>query len=205
MADYTMAGDAMEPPPLPMDDWYYVERGVRKGPVSTSAIKDMIARKVLEPDDQIWRKGMKEWQSIRNSELSDLVEAEPPPVSGEHINNTLVWVLAFLPLVFGIIDAALASGPEVQVARALALGIGQDFTPPHVPWLIPLLFNVALGLWDERWLKNAGHSDKWMRGFAVFLMPVYLFVRAKRLKQRPWYGLVWVGCFVLSICIAADV
>ena len=50
-----------------------------------------------------------------------------------------------------------------------------------------------LGLWRSRALgqslaERARHSDKWLTGFAVILTPVYLFLRAKRLKQRPWFG-----------------
>jgi hypothetical protein len=37
----------------------------------------------------------------------------------------------------------------------------------------------------------------------VFLVPVYLFVRASRTKQRPDYVYVWILCFVGSILLVA--
>ena len=47
-----------------------------------------------------------------------------------------------------------------------------------------------------------GYADKWLTLFGIILAPVYLFLRAKRLRQIPSYGIVWVACFILSILLS---
>lgn len=194
------------PPPIKDsgDEWYYVDNGTRKGPISASEIQDLLKQKKLDGDDQIWRKGMKEWSSVRNSELSALVESEPPPVSGQHIGNSLVWIIAMVPLAVGLIDASLASDPSVVLAKGIAPYVGKSVQAPHVPWTVPVAIYTLLGLWDEHRLKKAGHSSKWMTGFAALLTPIYLFMRAKKLKQRPTYAITWVALFVFSLLLVAS-
>jgi len=209
MTEQTISGDDSMPPPInnAAGEWYYVENGTRKGPVTQSTIEQLLSEKKLEPDAQVWRKGMKEWISIRNSELFRLVESEPPPVSGDQINNSIVWVIALLPLVFGIIEAYMATRPEVVLARRLAMIPGSGLTEFHereIPWQITMAINSILCLWDERRLNKAGHSEKWMTISAVLLVPVYLFLRAKKLKQRPIYAITWVAMLVLSIILVAS-
>lgn len=80
------------PPPLPNVDeppeitikpneWHYVDNGVKKGPVSANTIKSLLEKKEIETDTQVWRKGMIEWKSIRESDLAELVASEPPAIS----------------------------------------------------------------------------------------------------------------------------
>jgi len=47
---------------------------------------------------------------------------------------------------------------------------------------------------DERKLKAAGHDTKKMGG--AWLVPVYLYKRARVLKHNLAYFIVWVVCFV---------
>src|ERR1700759_363005 len=85
---------ADEPPPITgkPSEWYYVDNGTKMGPVSTSRIKDLLSKKELDPDTQVWRKGMTEWKSIRESALADLVATEPPALSPQQIGNGYVWI-----------------------------------------------------------------------------------------------------------------
>src|SRR5437016_4330299 len=68
------------------------------------------------------RKGMPEWKNLRESDLAELVAAEPPAISPMHIGNGYVWTLALLPLVFGVIEAAVSATNQEAAARSLALG-----------------------------------------------------------------------------------
>src|SRR5207249_2517994 len=67
-----MTEELSAPPPLPSfgdpnnqpsTEWYYVANGSRQGPVPASAIKELLKRKELKTDTQVWRKGMPEWKS----------------------------------------------------------------------------------------------------------------------------------------------
>jgi GYF domain 2 len=198
--------NADEPPEITAkpNEWHYVDGGVKKGPVSATAIRDLLSKKEIEPDTQVWRKGMIEWKSIRQSDLAELVATEPPAISPHHIGNGYVWVLAFLPLVWGIVDASIEASNQQAAARTMVLGF--PYHPSKsVPFQIPLLINGLFGWLDELRLRKAGYGSKWMRAAAVLLAPIYLFVRAKRLKQRPWYAVCWILTFLLGVFLVAAV
>ncbi|WP_338691743.1 DUF4339 domain-containing protein [Bradyrhizobium sp. 26S5] len=121
-----MTDGQVMPPPLPRSEtaaeWFVIKDGARLGPVTASAIRAMIGRKEIEADAQVWRSGMPEWKRIRDSELADLVAAEPPPISSMHIGSGYVWVLAFLPLVFCFIEASIAASNQQAAARTVRIG-----------------------------------------------------------------------------------
>jgi len=47
--------------------WYYEKGGVRKGPVSSDAIRKMVADGTLLPTDLLWKEGMKDWMPAGKS------------------------------------------------------------------------------------------------------------------------------------------
>jgi hypothetical protein len=208
-----MTDELTVPPPLPnvgeantqgSSEWYYVTNGTRRGPTTAAAIKELLKKKEIETDTQVWRKGMTDWKSIRESDLAELVATEPPAVSPLHIGNGYVWTLAFLPLLFGVIDAAIAASNQEAAARSLVLGF-----PYHpikgVPVQIPVMVNALLGWLDDRRLKQAGYGSSVTRVTAVLFQPVYLFLRAKRLKQRPYYAVAWILSLLVGFLIYASV
>lgn len=60
-----------------------------------------------------------------------------------------------------------------------------------------------LCLVDTEQLKRAGYSSGWLTFFALLLAPVYLFLRAQRLRQTPTYGFVWIAWFIVTIILRA--
>ena len=163
-------------------EWHYEMNGVRSGPVSESSIIDMIATKKLGRSSYVWSKGMADWMTMETTSFSRQFASTPPPLTGEAVNNTLVWWLAFGPLLGIFLAGFLAGATEKDIS---------DF------WWTTLVLNVALSLADEKKLKKAGHNTDSM-GMA-FIVPVYLFKRAKVLKQSNSYFIVWVVLFVLSL------
>src|SRR5690348_5908340 len=126
-----MTEELTAPPPLPnlgdaskqeSGEWYYVANGTRQGPTTAAAIGVLLKKKEIETDTQVWRKGMPEWKSLRESDLAHLVAAEPPAISPQHIGNGYVWTLALLPLLFAIIEAAVTANNQEAAARSLVLG-----------------------------------------------------------------------------------
>jgi hypothetical protein len=200
------------PPPLPdlgevnnqANEWYYVANGAKQGPTTATTIRDLLNKKEIETDTQVWRKGMPEWQPLRESDLADLAAAEPPPVSSNHIGNSYVWTLAFLPLALGVIEAAVSASNQETAARSLVLGF--PYHPSKgLPVQVPVLINAFLGWLDDCRLKQAGYGSRLTRVTAVLLTPVYLFLRAKRLKQRPYYAIAWIISMILGFLIYASV
>ena len=65
------------------------------------------------------------------------------------------------------------------------------------------LLNIGLSFWDEKRLQEGGLNTEKFKGW-VWLVPVYLFQRAKALKHNMAYFAVWIGAFVLMLSMAAE-
>jgi hypothetical protein len=208
-----MTEELSSPPPLPGADgankldliqWYYVVNGAQQGPLTAVAIKALLDKQEIKTETQVWRKGMTEWKSLRESDLAELVAAEPPAIPSQHIGSGYVWTLALLPLVFGVIEAAISASNQEAAVRSLALGF-----PYHpirgLPYQIPVLINACLGWLDDRKLKQAGYGSRLTRVTAVLFTPVYLFLRAKHLRQRPYYAVAWIISMFVGFLIYASV
>lgn len=195
-------GDATQPGP---NEWHYiVNGGARRGPTTATTIKDLLDKKEIETDTQVWRKGMPEWKPLPESDLRDLVAAEPPPVSSKHIGNGYVWTLALLPLVIGVIEAVVSATNQEAAVRSLALGF--PYHPSRgLPYQVPLAVNALLGWLDDRRLRQAGYGSRTTRITAVLIAPFYLFLRAKRLRQRPYYAVAWIISMIAGFLIYVSV
>jgi len=47
------------------DNWYYVQKGNRHGPVAIEVIEAMLSKQDLRPDDHVWKKGFENWKKIK--------------------------------------------------------------------------------------------------------------------------------------------
>lgn len=50
------------------DNWYYVQKGNRHGPVAVEVITKMVADADLKSDDFVWKKGFENWKKIKEVE-----------------------------------------------------------------------------------------------------------------------------------------
>ena len=65
------------------DNWYYVQKGNRQGPVEVSVITTMIANQELKSEDFVWKKGFENWKKIKEVEelqVSSGPELVPEPI-----------------------------------------------------------------------------------------------------------------------------
>lgn len=58
------------------ENWYYVQKGNRHGPVAIEVIEKMISDDELKTDDFVWKKGFENWKKIK--EVPELQVAETP-------------------------------------------------------------------------------------------------------------------------------
>ncbi|MCK1389005.1 DUF4339 domain-containing protein [Bradyrhizobium sp. 21] len=181
------------------EEWFYAQGGQRKGPVPIGTLRKLLAAQTIDGETPVWRKGWADWQPLRTTEIGIQLKDIPPPIAANHVNNGLVWALAFAPLAYLFVDIALLNYQNSHPA-------GDEFFDAFLSplsWLVPLLTNAALCLVDTEQLKRAGYSSGWLTFFALLLAPVYLFVRAQRLRQTPIYGFVWIASFIVSIILRA--
>jgi hypothetical protein len=199
--------DLNEPPEIKSaidKGWYYAAGGSRHGPVSAQAIGDLLKQHEIEPDVQVWRKGMSDWVNIRESELGGLVSSEPPPVSSHFVTNLVVWIIAVLPLGFGIINASITQQNLAnQIMGVPDLQHGGPLQSAPISVLIIAVINAILCVIDVNLLKRAGYDAQWLGAifWGFFLAPVYLFFRARRLKQRPYYAILWIVMAIVGAII----
>jgi hypothetical protein len=177
-----MQSNGQSPPPLPPKEaWHYAVNRERKGPVSRLEIVSLIELGTITRKTLVWSDGMDDWKPACETELRQHFQntpGSPPPLTGDHVYNGWAWAIALVPL--------------LDVLTLGALPFGSLF-----------IVNTALCGVDSWRLRKAGHetaSIGW-----IFLVPVYLFVRAKRANQRPDYAYVWILCFVVSILLTAPI
>jgi hypothetical protein len=163
-------------------DWHYELNGVRSGPVTEDEIGGLITANTLDRGSFVWRKGMTDWTTLEKTTFSDRFSNEPPPLTGAAVSNALVWWLAVAPIV-GLLIASFLAGITNK--------------SPDAFWWVTLALNMALSHLDEKKLKLAGHKTDKMG--SCFIIPVYLFKRAKILNQNNSYFIVWLVLFALSL------
>lgn len=176
--------------------WFYESGGQRKGGVSEGEIISLIKSGTLSHGSAVWKKGFPDWMKVENTELrSYLDESAPPPLTGEHVNNTVIWILAFAPLIGFMLEYFVAGivHHDNQFLAEAAAASGKF-------WYITLILNIGLSLLDEKRLKKAGTNTDKFSGW-VWLVPVYLYQRSQALKHNLAYFIVWIVCFVLVLAI----
>lgn len=170
-------------------NWFYSHKGKRIGPINESFLKQLIGDGIISDKTLVWQNGMSDWTTAHQTNLASLFATtrnEPPPLIGEVVDNNIVWVIALVPFISGIL----------RVLISILLGI-----PAYKFWWIAIILNISLCIADENRLKNAGYDTKGMGIWAFLLVPVYLFIRASRLKQDNSYAIVWLVTFFISVFI----
>lgn len=166
----------------PQAEWHYEVDGVRTGPVTEDEIVGLIAVKKLDRGSFLWRKGLADWTALETTSFHKHFSDTPPPLTGAAVSNNVVWWLAFAPLVGVLVAGFLSGATDKDIDKF---------------WWVTLVLNIALSVADEKKLKQAGHDTGKMG--PSFIVPVYLFKRAKILKQSNSYFIVWVVLFSLSL------
>lgn len=167
-------------------EWYYALDGKRRGPVSTNRLRNLYRNQYIFEDTNVWKSGMKDWIRLSQTDVLDRQDV-PPPLTGRDTGNTLAWILAFVPVISAIILYLIAG----------VAGIRSVYS-----WIVPILLNSVLCVWDVQYLKKAGHNTKELLLWGFILIPVYLFRRAFLLKQGKGYAVIWCVVFVLSMFLS---
>ena len=177
----------LQPPPIPhtphtvAENWFYTLNGQRIGPVKDVDFPRLITTANVDRNTMVWTQGFSEWMPLEQTKLVSFFTA-PPPLTGKAVNNTIIWILAFAPLIGVFLTGFFSVILKIPVSSL---------------WFVTLILNLLLCMIDERKLKKAGH-DTWKMGTAWFI-PVYLYKRASILKQSKAYFAVWIIVFIISL------
>ena len=159
--------------------WHYEKNGIRHDNVTEDDITGLIARGELTAATLVWRQGMTDWQPVCATPLASalLHSTTPPALPGNRIPGGVVWTAGLNGMSFDEAYEAVSGGQY---------------------WFITLLLNIALGYLDERRLRKAG-VDTTTFGKLAWLVPFYLWRRAKTLGQKPAYFWVWLMMLALTV------
>lgn len=174
--------------------WFYEKNGSRIGAISETELIQLIKEGTISWGTMVWRQGLPEWLKIENTELRNALEkTAPPPLSGDSVSNSVVWVLALAPIIGLMLEYFVAGmmNPDDMYQADIDM-------ENYKYWYVTLILNIALSIWDEARLRKAGTKTSDFKGW-VWLVPVYLFQRAKALQHSNSYFITWIVCFVLSI------
>lgn len=175
-------------------NWHYEKNGIRHDGITEEEMMERVKRGELTAATLVWQPGMRDWQPLSNTPLTVALAQciTPPPLPGHRIPGGVVWTLAFAPFIGYALElwAAGLSGMAFEEAYDAVSG-GQY-------WFIALLLNIALSYLDERRLHKAG-VDTATFGKMAWLVPFYLWQRAKSLGQRPAYFWVWLVMLLLTL------
>jgi len=171
--------------------WFYEFKGQRYGGVSQAEIVDLIKSGQIGYGTPVWQKGFSSWVTVESTLLKTFLN-EPPPLTGSLVNNSVVWVLAFAPILGKILEYIIA---EFSYGNRI---IGHAAVRAGHYWYVTLILNIILTVLDEIQLKKAGHNTDKFKGW-LWLIPVYLYQRAKNLNQGLSYFIVWLLSFFLAL------
>lgn len=96
--------------------------------------------------------------------------------------NWTAWAIACAPVLGAILEAMLAK----------MLGHASSFL-----FLVTLGLNIFLCSLDAKALQARGYSEEQLGN--IFLIPIYLFNRAKLLSEKPAYAILWCVLFGLQL------
>ena len=109
-----------------------------------------------------------------------------------NVNNTIVWLIAIAPIfqsffqgfVYGFVNS---------------LSYNRNYSFGTFFW-VAFIINSVLCYWDINKLKESGIDTSKIKN-DYWLVPVYLYKRAKLLNQELSYFIVWIVTFILSIIL----
>ena len=115
---------------------------------------------------------------------SNLASDAPPEYTMAPAGNLMIWILALSPIV-GII---------FELIGFVMIGL----PIPILPDIVVLALSISFGYADQKKLNAIGYDTSRMG--PPWLVPVYLYKRARTLKHKLSYLIVWCGlCGVLIL------
>lgn len=175
------------------NNWFYEGDGEKKGPITEKEIGELIRSGTVSTKSHVWKQGFTDWKSVDETELNVYVDKSVPPAMP--VKSVMAWLLAFLPF-YGTIFYSFLIGFYQGYA-----GYGATYKGLMMVSLLYLVIGIPFYIWllisDEKLIKKAGYQDKVNR-WTWLCTPVYLYKRAKLLKQNLLFMFVYFGSAVVS-------
>ena len=163
--------------------WHYVIKGKQYGPVSKDNIISLYKKGTITVTTKVWRPGFANWTELTETEIMN-DGSQPPLLQGTDVKNTLIWVLAFTPIIGMIFEIIISDITHIEVSNL---------------WFITVIINIIICTSDAAYLKKLGYTEKGLFFWGLTFIPIYLLKRAKLLKQKYYYVVVWIISFAILL------
>ncbi|AJJ10326.1 hypothetical protein CH64_2076 [Yersinia rohdei] len=175
-------------------NWHYEKNGIRHDGITEEEMMERVKRGELTASTLVWKPGMSDWQPLSTTPLTVALAhcITPPALPGHRIPGGVVWTLAFAPFIGYALELWTVGLSGMGFEEAYDAVSGGQY------WFITLLLNISLGYLDERRLRKAG-VDTTAFGKLAWLVPFYLWRRAKSLGQKSAYFWVWLVMLFLTL------
>jgi hypothetical protein len=176
----------------PADEWFYVQNGAKAGPVTRSAMDEIIRSAKIDRSTIVWRSGMSDWKPLGETELWTAVATSPmpPPIPVAQVSDTMAWIIVAVPLAGLFIDKII--GPSFPWFNDIAI-------------LVYFVVYTLLILRDAKTIKDSGRVPGNIGLSAWFwLVPVYLYKRSKALGRSQLHMWSWFATVFCTILISTD-
>ena len=166
--------------------WHYERGGARVGPVDEVEIRRLVTAGQISRDTLVWSPEVgPAFVRLAETRLAPPV-TEPPALPASAVGDTLAWVLVAIPTGLAVLEHMSGLSSTSLWGWPLATFVA----------------NLAVSALDERRIIRSGVADKAIRlGFWIWLVPVYLYQRARALKGPKHYVWAWAASFVASLFV----
>jgi len=174
----------------PKEWFFHPETGEDIGPLSVYGLKGRVTRETL-----VWKEGMAEWvRADAVPELASIFTSVKPELPPSVIREKWVWCLASVPIPVSWL---------LKYILLLILGINESalWTCLWACFVITIIMNSVFIVLDIKELKRCGRDISGVLWLGLFLIPVYLFVRAATYTKRYAPAIVWCVLFLLDILL----
>jgi hypothetical protein len=103
--------------------WYLMQGGSRTGPYRSDEIKEMVQNGLIGPDDQLWKKGLKEWMTAGDSPELFVASSNrtSQPLVGRLLAASVLGVAAILCSPWSMATESLPSSAKVVATGCAAM------------------------------------------------------------------------------------
>ncbi|WP_322893381.1 MULTISPECIES: DUF4339 domain-containing protein [unclassified Yoonia] len=169
----------------PDTSYYYIENGLKVGPVQKDDLQKLHKQGEVSDTTLVWNEAFgSKWRELHTTELL-LDPSSPPPIPLNAIPLGWLILLILVPILMIPVELfTLEQRPDLVSGFFILY------------WIV----NATIATRDQRLISNAGRVEnaKGLIFWALFLVPVYIFMRGRRTGLGLWPFAGWIVSFVVG-------
>jgi hypothetical protein len=168
--------------------WWYIKDGKNAGPHNESEIYELVQKGKIVRETPVWCTGMQNWCDAGTSQIQKAFEKAASKKTSR-VSNRYAWALAIVPFaVYYFVEILLKV-------------INPELSGRSIVFLVYVLLNLVFWWIDSDKLRKSGFRiTGWMYSY-MWIVPVYLFVRAHKTNGKYGYAICSIIPSVLFLLV----